>query len=68
MPKKYDAATRWLIGEHPQDWLRLIGVVADEVEVVDADLLDTDLSTVTSASDVIFRVRRPTESLHHVEL
>jgi predicted transposase YdaD len=68
MPKPYDAATKWLVDVHPQDWLRLLGVVAEDVEPFDVELVDSDLATVTSVADRVFRVKQPEESLYHLEL
>jgi hypothetical protein len=55
MPKPYDVVTKRLIDLRPSDWLTLIGLPADEAEPIDVEMMDTDLSTITSQSDrVIF--------------
>jgi predicted transposase YdaD len=63
MPKPFDAALKHLIEDYPADWLRVLGLPIGPVE-----LLDADLSTVTSEADKVLRVGRPSPWLLHVEL
>ena len=68
MPKPYDAITKHLIDSHPADWLALVGVSGADIEALDVDLVDSDLSTVTSQADRVLRINSPEPSLQHLEL
>jgi predicted transposase YdaD len=68
MAKPFDASTRFLIERHPEDWLRLLGIPASELEALDSEALDTDVSTVTAQTDGVFRLKAPAETLLHLEL
>jgi hypothetical protein len=64
LAKPFDATTKELLERHPRAWLEfLLGRKLADVQVVDADL-----STITSNADKVFRVggRRPW--MVHVEL
>lgn len=63
-PKKYDATLKNLIERYPADWLRSLGLpVSGQVEV-----LDTDLSTITTQADRVLRLPHPDPHLIHIEL
>jgi predicted transposase YdaD len=61
--KPFDATLKLLIQEYPADWLRLLGLPAARV-----DLLDADLSTITSEADKVLRVQESSPWLLHLEL
>lgn len=63
MPKPFDATTRDLLETQPLDWLHYVGLEATEVEVI-----NSDLSTITTESDKLIRVTRPRPYLSHLEL
>ena len=63
MSKPYDATGKDLIADYPADWLRFLGRTAPGVEVI-----DTDLSTVTAASDKVLKVLDADPWLLHAEL
>jgi len=64
MPHPYDASTKYLVQNHPADWLSLCGhTTSAKVEVVDADL-----ATVTAAADRVLRVHEEPSWLAHIEL
>ena len=62
MAKPFDAATKHLVEVDPLAWLRYVGLPGTE-----AELMDADLSTVTSEADRIIHVRGP-EYLAHIEM
>src|SRR2546426_868865 len=62
MAKPFDVATKHLVAVQPQAWLDYVGLHGTGVELVDADL-----STVTSEADRVIHVRQP-EYLAHIEL
>ena len=63
MPKPFDAATKMLVQAHPADWVALAGFpAASKVEVVEAEV-----STVTSAADKVIRVHAPRPYICHLE-
>lgn len=51
MSKPYDATGKDLLTSYPTDWLHFLDLPAPGVEVI-----DTDLSTVTAASDRVLKV------------
>jgi hypothetical protein len=63
MSKPYDATLKDLIADYPADWLRFLGLPAPGVEVI-----DSDLSTVTAASDKVLKVLDAEPWLLHAEL
>lgn len=63
MSKPFDATTRDLLEFQPADWLRYAGLEATEVEV-----LNSDLSTITTEADKILKVICPNPWLSHLEL
>ncbi len=63
MSKPYDAVTKRLIESRPQDFVAFLGLPPGPVEVIDADL-----STVSSYADRIVRVNAPSPYLMHNEL
>jgi hypothetical protein len=64
MPKRYDAAVKHLLEGYPVDWMRFVGVPGSpRVEAV-----DTDLSTITTEADKVFRIRDRGSWLLHLEL
>lgn len=63
MAKQFDATTRHLIEAHPRDWLAYAGLPpATRVRVV-----DSDLSSVTTAADKVILVEEPDPYVTHVE-
>ncbi len=62
MSKPFDAATRYLVEIDPLAWLQFAGLSGSEAELIDANL-----STVTSEADRILHVKTP-EYMAHVEL
>jgi predicted transposase YdaD len=64
VPKPYDATTKFLVEGFPADWLVFAGFgPVGRVEVIDANL-----STITSEADKVIRVEGPEPWLAHVEL
>ena len=64
MSKPFDATLKTLVQDHPEDWLRLAGLPIDG----SVDVVDADLSTVTTQADKLLRVNGPAPCLLHVEL
>jgi hypothetical protein len=62
MAKPYDATTRFLVENHPEDWVRYLRLPVGEVET-----LQTDLSTVTADVDKVARVAADVPYLLHLE-
>jgi len=46
---------KYLLGMRPKAWLDFLGISSSDVELLDEDVdkVDTDLSTVTAAADLI---------------
>ncbi len=63
MSKPFDATTKHLIEFDPLGWLRFAGLPGTSAELIDADL-----STVTSAADRVMLVRWPLPYVAHFEL
>jgi predicted transposase YdaD len=64
MAKPFDATLKELVETYPHDWLAQLGLPSDQpVEVIDADL-----STITTQADKLLRLQEPTPSLLHLEL
>src|SRR5438132_8203951 len=64
MAKRYDAAVKHLLEAYPDDWMRFVGLPGGpRVEAV-----DSDLSTITTEADKVFRVRDRGSWLLHLEL
>ncbi len=64
MSKPFDATLKTLVEKYPLAWLAQAGIpVMGSVEV-----LDTDLSTVTTAADKVLLVHKPEPRIIHVEL
>ncbi len=62
MTKPFDAATKRLVEAGPAAWLVYAGLAGER-----AELIDTDLTTITSQADRILRVYNP-DYLAHLEL
>ena len=62
MAKPFDAATKRLVESGPTGWLAYAGLQGEQAELVDADL-----TTITSEADRILRVHNP-DYLAHLEL
>lgn len=63
-PKRYDATLKELVETYPADWIAQFGLsVSDPIDVIDADL-----STVTTVSDKILCIQAPSPWLLHIEL
>ena len=59
-----------LVEKHPSAWLRLAGIEAPDVETLSDEYfstLNSDLSTVTTACDKVFRINGAKPSLFHIE-
>lgn len=64
MPKPFDATLKDLVATYPRDWLAQLGLPASlPVEVIDADL-----STVTTQADKALRIHDTIPWLLHLEL
>jgi hypothetical protein len=63
MPQPFDAANKHLVHAHPADFLTL----ADLPLGTSQDVVDTDLSIVSAASDKIIRVNGPDPFAFHCE-
>ena len=65
MSLPYDASMKFLIEKHPEAVLALAGLSGDSFEIIEADL-----STVTSAADKLIKVKRKGKQdfIHHVEV
>jgi predicted transposase YdaD len=63
MPKPFDATLKHLIQHYPADWLRVLGLPAGPVE-----LLDAYLATITTEADRVLRIRHRPPWLLHIEL
>lgn len=61
--KRYDAATKTLLGIRPHDWLRFLGLPTD----VSVEILDTDLSSVSAAADGLLKVGEESPFGLHIE-
>jgi predicted transposase YdaD len=59
---QFDATLKALLEAGPADWPRLLGVPAGRVE-----LIDTDTSTVSGATDKVLRIFGPPDSILHIE-
>ncbi len=64
MSKPFDATLKTLVQDHPLDWLRQAGMTING----SVDVIDADLSTVTTQADKVIRVNGPAPSILHVEL
>ena len=64
MPKPFDATTKYLWRAGPDDWLALASLVPDGP----LRILDSDLSTVSTAADAVIRVNGPEPWLVHLEV
>jgi predicted transposase YdaD len=60
--KPYDATFKALFRASPGDWPRLAGFQPDKV-----DIIDSDVSTVTAATDKVLRLGGDHPSLMHFE-
>ena len=60
--KNYDVSTKELVETYPEDWLRLLGIEAESVEVI-----DTALSTVVASADQVLRVTGVSTELVTIE-
>jgi predicted transposase YdaD len=67
MSKPFDVTSKHLFENHPRDWLTLVGWPVPPTDA-GVTMVDTDLSTVSSAADKLVRVEiEPTPYLAHVE-
>lgn len=64
MSKPYDATTKVLLEENPAAWLRLAGIEVSSP----ITLLESDLSTITTDADKLFRVEADDPWIVHLEL
>src|SRR5436309_3209563 len=60
---------KFLFGIQPEAWLEYVGLPAQDAEMLDEDwqLLDTDVSTVTAAADLVLLLKREDPSIAHIE-
>ncbi len=66
----FDVTMKNLVERSPSAWLRFVGVYSTDAELLeDEDIasLDTDLTTVTTTCDKVFRVSSPSPFLLHIE-
>lgn len=63
MSKPFDATIKHLIEHYPADWLAQIGLPSHSVQVIDADL-----STITSHADKVLLVHGASDWILHLEL
>ena len=61
--KPFDVASKKLIQDYPEDWLRFLGVTSTDFEII-----DTDLSTVVASSDKAFLLRGEKPEILHIEI
>lgn len=64
MSRPFDPTLKDLVESYPADWLAQFGLATDRP----VDLIDADLSTITTQSDKVVRVRDDSPWLVHVEL
>lgn len=64
MSKPYDATTKVLLERNPSAWLRLAGIEVSSP----ITLLESDLSTITTDADKLFRVEAEVPWIVHLEL
>lgn len=64
MAKPFDATRKELVERYPGDWLAQLGLVP----IGPVDLIDADLSTVTTQADKLIRVQDPEPWLLHLDL
>lgn len=64
MAKPFDATLKELVETYPRDWLAQLGLPANQP----VQVIDSDLSTVTTQADKLLRLLDPTPSLLHLEL
>src|SRR4051812_4583569 len=64
MAKPFDATLKELVERYPLDWIAQLGLVASGR----VDLIDADLSTVTTQADKLIRIDDPKPWLLHIEL
>ena len=70
MFNQFDAAMKTLLKTSPASWLKLAGIVSEELELLedeDFQFEETDLTTVTAACDQVLRSRKGNSDLYHVE-
>ena len=60
--KPFDATTKELVESGPADWVRLLGLPADQAKVIDADL-----ATISTEADRVILVTAPYSYLVHLE-
>ena len=58
----FDATTKQLVESRPQDWIRLLKLPGDAVEIIGADL-----ATISTQADRVVRVLSPVPYLLHIE-
>src|SRR5438874_4746833 len=64
MPKPFDATLKDLVEKYPRDWLEQFGLPT----TAPVELLDADLSTITTQADRLILVRDAVPWVFHVEL
>jgi hypothetical protein len=63
MAKRFDAVTRSILEKHPVNW----AAIDDLVRGAAVDVINSDLSTLTTEADKVLRVNGPKPWLIHVE-
>ena len=61
--KPFDSASKQLVEKYPLDWLRILGLPLGRAEII-----ATDLSTVTTDADRVLKVSAPKPYLAQIEL
>jgi predicted transposase YdaD len=64
MPRPFDATLKELIETYPHDWLAQLDLPAS----LPVDVIDADLSTITTQADKVLRVQDAPPWLLHLEL
>ena len=64
MNKPFDATLKELVGKYPADWLACLGIKTTGR----IDVIESDLSTVTTQADKVLLIHDPTPWILHIEL
>lgn len=70
MFNQFDVTMKSLVERSPSAWLRFAGIEAPEallLEDEDFASIDSDLTTITTACDKVFRISAPCPFLFHLE-
>ena len=64
MSNPFDATLKELVGKYPADWMACLGIKSSSR----VDVIDADLSTVTTQADKVLLIHDPEPWLLHIEL